>query len=103
MNDTDKLIVATALRKMFAGGYLDICTINQCIDLLGLIRQSGGKSYDRLRTLHCVHFKDMPAEIAQQVTVWIGDCMNGQSIDALVAAAMPAKDRNGSHMLRHLQ
>lgn len=103
MNDTDKLIVATALRKMFAGGYLDICTIDKCIELPGLIRKSGGNSYDRLHTLHCVHFKDMPAEIAQQVTVWIGDCMNGQSIDALVAAAMPAKDRNGSHILRHLQ
>lgn len=105
MNNTEinQLIVATALRKMFTGGYFDICTLDKCIELMGFVKGNGGKSYDRLRTLHCISFKDMPAEIAERLPCWIGDCMNGTSIDELLNASRPASERNGSHLLRHLQ
>ena len=101
--EMNRMIAATALRKMFTDGNLSICTIDRCIELMGLMRNNGGKSYERLRALHCVYFKDMPAEIADQIPTWIGDCLNGTSIDALMEATKPASQRNGAHMLRHLQ
>lgn len=97
MDETTKLVIATAMRNMLNGGHISICTIRECLQLAGITPK--GRSYDLLSTLHCVKFKDMPAELADQMPRLLHEVFNGIEIDQLVRAAEPAEKRNGATAL----
>lgn len=101
MNEITRLVVGTAMRSMFQKGWVDICTIRECLKLAGVLPV--GDAYQMLTTLHCVHFKDMPAELASEVPRMLRDVFNGLSVDDLVKATEPAKigsGRNGADVLK---
>lgn len=101
LDELSKLAIATAFRKMFSQSYFDICTVDQCLKLAGVIAPR--KPYQILHTLHCVHYSDMPRELAEKIPELLRQCFDGLSIEALMEAATPAQLSNGSHALRRLQ
>lgn len=89
MNEITRLVVGTAMRDMFQKGYVNICTVRECLKLAGILPV--GSAYDLLNTLHCVHFKDMPAELTAQIPGLLTDVFNGIRIDDLVKACEPSQ------------
>ncbi|EYS89550.1 hypothetical protein CF68_33295 [Cupriavidus sp. SK-4] len=79
MTDLEQKAIEAALRKMFAQGHFSICTIDTCLQLLGIAQ--GGKAYQLLRTLHCVNFADMDRDLAQAVPGLITEVFQGVSLD----------------------
>lgn len=79
MNDIEQKVMEAALRKMFAGGHFSICTIDKCLEILGIPR--GGKTYGLLSALHCVDFAQMDKALAAQVPSMIGEVLNGLPFD----------------------
>lgn len=73
MNDLKQLAAITALNAMMDKGWLDICTIDQVANMMG-VNPKGG-AYSILRPLHCVHFDKMPAELRKELPNLIRQCL----------------------------
>lgn len=65
MNDFEKEVVITALKKMFNGGYFDICTVDKCLKLTGAIPDH--QDYTALSALHCVYWSEMSQDLRNTV------------------------------------
>lgn len=89
MNEIDRLVIATAMRTMFEKPYFDICTVDQCLKVAGVVAPR--KTYERLRALHCISFAAMPRELLEAIPGMVRECFDGVNIEALIAAAEPAK------------
>jgi len=87
MNETTRLVLGTSMRDMFAKGYLNICTVDKCMEIAGMVR--GGPTYKLLAALHCINFKDMPPELQSKITAMIGELFDGLSVDQLMQAVEP--------------
>jgi len=57
--------IITALKDMFQGTYFNICTIDKCLKIANAIPRA--TDYDCLSALHCVHWKNMPSELREEV------------------------------------
>lgn len=99
LDELTRTVIGVALQKMFNGGYFDICTVDKCLKLAGVIAPK--REYDLLHALHCVHFRDMPPELARRVPDMITACFNGLPIAALLAAIEPPGKAAGpfTHLL----
>lgn len=86
-DETKKLVVGTAMRDMFQKGWLNICTIDKCLEISGLLR--GGDDYRLLGALHCINFKDMPPELFQRIPNMLKVVFSGLSVDDLMQACLP--------------
>jgi hypothetical protein len=75
MHDIKEIAVMTAMDAMFRKGYLDICTIREAVKMLRVI--PNGEALDTLAILHCVHFKDMPLALLEELPKLLGQCMSG--------------------------
>lgn len=73
INETKMMVAKVALAKAINNNYLDICTINKVIDLLGARRS--GDAYKILSTLHCVHYEDMPMELRERIPLLINEIL----------------------------
>lgn len=76
MNDQQAaaLAVLTKLNLMMKGSHFDICTIDAAMKALSCIPD--GAAYAILRTLHCVNWGDMPAELRATVPGLIERCLS---------------------------
>lgn len=63
--ETKLLTVRTALKNMYEKGYVNICCINKCIELMGVVPPR--EEYEMLSTLHCVDFKSMDKTLRTKV------------------------------------
>jgi len=88
MDETTRLVVGTAMREMIQKGWVNICTIEKCIALSGIIPRA--QPLALLHALHCVNFKDMPSELQERVPALLRDVFNGFDIQALTDAVTPA-------------
>lgn len=68
------LTALTALNRMMSGSYFDVCVLDKIIKLMQTVPD--GRAYDLLHTLHCVHWRDMPAELRDAVPKLIERCIN---------------------------
>jgi hypothetical protein len=67
MNDFQKQAIAIALREMFEGNHFNICTVDKCLKISGVIPPTA--DYEALSALHCVYWNKMPDNFRQQVFV----------------------------------
>lgn len=67
MTEFEKQSIAIALKKMFQGTHFNICTVDNCLKIAGVIPL--GKDYQVLAALHCIDWKDMPLDFRNQVFV----------------------------------
>lgn len=89
ISQIERLTIEAALRKMFSQGWFSISTVDQCAKVLDV--PTGGKTYELLHALHCVHFADMDRELAEAVPGMIAEVLRGASFD--IGAAMPRHAR----------
>lgn len=61
----ETLAIRAAIKQMFDHGWMNICTIDMCLKTAGL--QPPAREYQILKTLHCVHFNQMPPELMRQI------------------------------------
>jgi hypothetical protein len=54
-------VVRTALKEMFESHRFSICTVDDCLKILGLHR--GGEVYNLLNALHCIHYNNMEPDV----------------------------------------
>lgn len=73
INETKMMVARVALEKVIKSTYLDICTVNKVIDLLGARRS--GEAYKILSTLHCVHYDDMPVTLRERIPLLINEIL----------------------------
>lgn len=79
MTDLTKISVQVALKKMVSQGYFDICTIDGILKLTGSLPHS--ETYNQLRLIHCVHYKEMPNELLEAIPDMISRCVNSPKFD----------------------
>ena len=61
MENLEKEVLKTALRKMFKDGHFSICTIDKCLKLSNTIADK--KIYESMSALHCVNYSDMSEDL----------------------------------------
>ena len=59
-------VLEQSLRKLFAGRYFDICTVNSIGEMLGTEPRQH-PDYKYLSALHCVHYSDMSATVRDEL------------------------------------
>ncbi len=91
MDDLQKMAAKCALRKMEQQGYFSICTIDSTLSMTRGI--GSGDDYRILRTLHCVDFKDMPAELLRGLPLLIARVLGSDAIDLTSALTGQHKQR----------
>jgi hypothetical protein len=81
---------------MVSKGYFCICTVDNVLKISGGVPKA--KDYQMLRTLHCIHFKDMPEELLAELPKIIQRVVESPEfaleIDVSVVNATPLSDRN---------
>ena len=87
LDETARLVIGTALRKMFESNRFSICTVDDCLKVAGVIAPK--QPYQLLHALHCVEWGAMPPELRKRVPGLVADCFNGLRIEDLLAACAP--------------
>lgn len=89
------LAVVASLNKMLKSSYFDICTVDSIMKILQL--PADGEVYDILRTLHCVHYAQMPKELREAIPEMLQSVMGVsptykfQNLDSVVLDVSPYK------------
>jgi hypothetical protein len=79
MDNFEQQAIVTALKKMFKGGYFDICTVDACAKIIGCIPPSN--PYNALRAIHCVNWGDMQSSFRNDVVEKVMVCLSSPTID----------------------
>lgn len=72
-------IALTAAAKMLKSNYFDICTVDNVCKLIGA--RANGAAYDMLRTLHCIHYCDMPRDVQAGIPALMREVFSQVNID----------------------
>lgn len=59
--ETRRLVVTTALDKLFTENYFSVCTLDTILQILNVPKNTD--AYKLLRALHCVDYGAMPKEL----------------------------------------
>ncbi|MBK8916393.1 MAG: hypothetical protein IPM64_17650 [Phycisphaerales bacterium] len=100
MDETTRLVIATAMRSMFSKGWVDICAIDKCLQLAKIIPIA--PEYRQLHALHCIHFEAMPRELAERIPEMLTQVFDGLPIESMMGAAAPALEANGNSTIKKL-
>lgn len=74
LQERQKLVAQTAVTHLFTKEYFSICQLDSVMDALS----KGSKnhpSYKLLRSLHCVHYSDMPKELIEQLPTLVNEVL----------------------------
>lgn len=63
--------VAHSLQNMLNGNYFDICTVNNCAEMIGLVIPK--ERLNVYQTQHCVHWSEMLPEYRQALVAMVLD------------------------------
>lgn len=74
------MAVEASLRKMLSGSYFDICTMDTIIGMMGV--KPDHETYSILRTLHCVHYSQMPAKLLEALPELIHRVLSSPAFEA---------------------
>ena len=77
MPDTQQMVLRTATKKLFDKSYLDICTVDTLMKLIGTTART--PAYTQLRALHCVDYADMPTELRERIPHLVRECLAAQT------------------------
>lgn len=68
-----KMVVQTAMKKLFDEKYFSICTVRKIAELIGAPKR--GAAWSMLETLHCIDYADMPDELRESIPYLINECL----------------------------
>lgn len=95
--DIKLLAAEAALRKMVEGDYFDICTIDRMVEMLGI--KPDAEAYSILRTLHCVHYNKMGAELLSALPELIHKVLDSPRFDS--SRINIVEQRGGLRLVKH--
>lgn len=91
------LATQAAIEKMFSGSYFDICTIDNVVKMMGL--KPDREAYQILRTLHCVHYNQMPRELIEELPMLIHRVLTSPALES--SRLNIVSDSHGLAVIRH--
>jgi hypothetical protein len=98
IDDTKRLVIGTALRKLFSDKHFSICAVDRICEVLGCSR--GGDAYRQLHALHCVDYADMPRELAERIPALVAQAIGNVNVLELARLSEPAEARPGATTVR---
>lgn len=89
MSPVQILAAQTAIRKMLEGSHFSICTVDAVLEVTKGVPDA--TDYKTLRLLHCIHYRDMPAELRRELPELLGRVLSAPSLETneLFIAARP--------------
>lgn len=97
MSELKLMATQAALVKMLSGSYFDICTIDNITKMMGI--KPNRDAYDVLRTLHCVHYNQMPEKLLEQLPDLIHAVLVSPAFEA--SRINVVQDGNVLRLVRH--
>jgi len=79
-NEIKMMAAQAALRKMVEGNSFSICTIDTIAEMLDV--KPDRDTYQVLRTLHCVHYNQMPPELLEKLPELIHKALTSPAFEA---------------------
>lgn len=70
-----KAACLAALNKLFSDDHFNICAVDSILKVTRTIPD--GKTYDALRLLHCIRYKDMSRDLLEEVPNAVARCLQG--------------------------
>jgi hypothetical protein len=97
MENLEKEVLKTALKKMFKDGHFSICTIDKCLKLSNTIPDK--KIYENMSALHCINYSDMSDGLRK----WLFEntllMFNGNGFDLSVFDIMEQPESNSDKVV----
>jgi hypothetical protein len=93
-NNESKIFAAFQIEQMLKKGTFYITDIKEAAELMG--HTPGGDAYNKLRSLHCVNFGDMPDEIFNRLPSLINEALTGRRLS--VAQIPCLREGNQEHI-----
>ena len=81
MNEENKRMAAFVIEKMAKSNSFSICDVNDAGKLLGIT--PSGDAYNKLHTLHCVAWGEIPEDIMAKVPGWINEALGGRRLSII--------------------
>lgn len=75
MNEFRQEAVQTLVNKLFSESSFSICTVDQIIELTGVVPHHGIRA--ELRAFHCVSYSQMSARTRQMLQEKVVECLRG--------------------------
>ncbi len=72
--DTKRMVVQTAVTNLFEQQYFNICSIDKILKILEA--RQGGRAYELLHALHCIHYDKMPQELRNRIPYLVNECLS---------------------------
>ncbi len=88
MPQVKKLVVQTAINKLFTDKYFSVCTLDRVMEVMNISQNTD--AYKQLHALHCVHYSDMTKEMRDVLPLLVNEALKLETIN--IAATQALKD-----------
>ena len=86
MPSVKKLVVETALNKLFTKEWFDVCTLDSILKVMDISRET--EAYKQLSALHCVHYNRMSPEMKQVLPMLVNEALRLPVINVATQEAL---------------
>jgi hypothetical protein len=84
--EVKRLVVKTALDKLFTDNHFNVCTFDKVLEVLG--RKCNTEAYKQLRALHCVDYAAMPEELKLVLPHLVNEALRLNDVNLATDAAL---------------
>ena len=90
MENLEKEVIKTALKKMFKESHFNICTIDKCLKISNTIPDKF--VYNNMSALHCVNYSEMSEDLRKWLFENVILLFNNNRFDFSIFDVMPMKE-----------
>lgn len=89
----DLIFARVTVQKIFSASFFNICYVDDCINMLKVrMTPYTSKQYDRLRSIHCVSWSNMPAAVFDQLPKMMSEIFLEGPIDDSIEVVQASID-----------
>lgn len=89
----DLIFARVTVQKIFSASFFNICYVDDCINMLRVrMNPYTSKQYDRLRSIHCVSWSNMPAAVFNQIPKMMSEIFLEGPIDDSIEVVQASID-----------
>ena len=94
MENLEKEVIKTALKKMFKESHFNICTIDKCLKISNTIPDKS--IYNNMSALHCVYYSEMSEDLRKWLFENVILLFNNNGFDFSIFDVMPMKEEKNN-------
>ena len=94
MENLEKEVIKTALKKMFKESHFSICTIDKCLKISNTIPDKS--IYNNMSALHCVYYSEMSEDLRKWLFENVILLFNNNGFDFSIFDVMPMKEEKNN-------